>query len=61
MCLARPSRRVDQTLIRTWLQGNQCSYTNILPSGDPLVDRTDDDGITRIGLHNIDGFKEKGV
>ena len=56
MCLSRPTRRKGQQHLTQWTNvNNQCIYQNIEPNGDPLVRRFDDDGVTRMGYHNING------
>jgi hypothetical protein len=52
MCLARPPR--SQPTIVDWANGvGEYKVKNIDPAGDPLVDRKDDDGLTRFAYHNV--------
>ena len=57
------SRRMTQTRIAEFTDRPQvCRYENIEPSGDHLVDRTEGDGILRVGSQNCRGTDvDKGM
>ena len=48
-------RNVTQRTTDEWVEGGACGFPNIEPMGDPLMKRTEKDGIHRMGYHNIHG------
>ena len=60
MCISRPTNRADQRLVYDLFSDEQTKVFktkcgNLPPTGDPMVARSERDGIIRIGNHNIRG------
>ena len=53
--MSRPPRKATQSTINDWAE-EECKFKNIEPVGDPMVTRQENDGIHRMGYHNIRGM-----